>query len=452
MAHQRTTWLLLLSALLIISVAEASHASNDSNAYAERRLRQILLRSGEYDAKERPVLLSNKPVDVEVSMAMYALISLDEKEQVLKGASWIIMEWYDYRIHWDPEMYGNLRFLSLGMDDIWTPKILLTNTASEKIENPIQESVFRALASWDGNVTLEGPIIHETSCEMKMSHFPFDRQNCSLVISTQNTPKCIVNLANGPATRIVMNEATSQWQALNFTAETTAQEFQYKAYSKVIFYLVVKRLPYHYLLNIALPSAILTFISLGVFWLTPESGERISMAVSLLLGQAVFWLVTAESLPPTGGEGTPLLLDCIEYNFIVGGLAILLSVVTVGLQHQPGPLRGRFRRKLFLQILPLVVCLQSRGRGKVNDDDSRFDEKDEKLKMTSDMVKIVSLSDKDGRVIQKTKGYSNVDVSRNGLDDMKLVAAILDRLFFLVAAIIFTCGNVKLIACLVHGM
>ncbi|XP_022079218.1 neuronal acetylcholine receptor subunit alpha-6-like [Acanthaster planci] len=443
MASQQFIWSLLLYALVVFVDAEASITTNDSSIFlAERRLRHVLFRSDEYDAHERPVLLSHQPVDVNVSLAMYALISLDEKEQIMTGASWFIMQWHDYRIRWDPQKYGNLRYLSLAMDEIWTPKLLLTNTASEKVENPVQESIFRALLSWDGHVTLEGPIIHITSCRMQLSEFPFDRQNCSLVFSTQNMPMPIVNLRLGPEVRIDATETTSQWRTLTLRGEAHSQTFKYLTYPKVLFSLEVERLPYHYLLNIALPSAVITLISLGVFWLTPESGEKISMAVSLLLGQAVFWLVVADSLPATGCQDTPLLLVCIECNFVVSGLAILLSVVTLGVHHRPGPLRSRFLRGLLLCTLPQLVCLRCKRRRKVGD---LHGETAEQVKDAVETVKTVNMFAKEGeKPIEDFKLSSDALESQNGMDDMKLVAAVLDRIFFVIAAIVFICGNAPL--------
>ena len=52
-------------------------ADNDTSAYrAERRLRHELMGHEGYDARERPVNISSQPVEVNISLYMYALISL----------------------------------------------------------------------------------------------------------------------------------------------------------------------------------------------------------------------------------------------------------------------------------------------------------------------------------------------------------------------------------------
>ena len=68
---------------LFFQDVKASNTTATSSIYlAERRLRQLLFRNGEYDARERPVLLSNRPVDVNVSLAIYAISSLVCAHQV----------------------------------------------------------------------------------------------------------------------------------------------------------------------------------------------------------------------------------------------------------------------------------------------------------------------------------------------------------------------------------
>ena len=86
-----------------------------------------------------------------------------------------------------------------------------------------------------------------------------------------------------------------------------------------------------------------------------------------MLGQAVFWLVVADTLPATGTS--PLLSDYIRINFIVGSMGIMLSVITVSIHHQAGPLKNRFLRKLFIDILPRIVFVSTPVRSKKSERD-----------------------------------------------------------------------------------
>ena len=61
-----------------------------------------------------------------------------------------------------------------------------------------------------------------------------------------------------------------------------------------------------YLLNIVMPSLLLLFLGMLVFFIHPSSGERVSLAITLLLAMMVFQLVIMENIPPTS-KVVPLL-------------------------------------------------------------------------------------------------------------------------------------------------
>lgn len=59
----------------------------------------------------------------------------------------------------------------------------------------------------------------------------------------------------------------------------------------------MKRMPAYLLVNIYLPTVFLAFINTLVFLLPPESGERISFAVTILLSLAVYMTIIENNLP-----------------------------------------------------------------------------------------------------------------------------------------------------------
>ncbi|XP_071791672.1 neuronal acetylcholine receptor subunit alpha-6-like [Asterias amurensis] len=423
----------------------AAHGGGSSDYLAERRLRHVLMGHDDYYARERPVNVSSDPVNVNIKMVMYGLISLNEMDQIMKGASWLVMQWYDYRFQWNPEDFADMEVLSLRMDEIWTPKILLTNTANENVENPIRDNTFQVLTTHHGIVTLSGSIIHETTCLMDLDMFPFDKQECHIRFQTQNMPINLVHLhSRGSSLELFPGgKFHSQWEPLGVEGRKEIHTINdsvarhVKTYSRLVFTLKIKRIPTFYIYNIALPSCILTVITLFVFWLSPESGEKISLSISLMLGQAVFWLVVADALPPTGTS--PLLSDSIRVNFIVGSLGIMLSVITVTIHHQVGTIKNRFLRKLFVNVLPRIVCLSPPDWTKVGDSSLRMETVRES-KFTE------GGSEANLSVISDQSGTSSTDLLKispcNGEGEMKLLAATLDRIFFVITALIFIGGNV----------
>lgn len=60
-----------------------------------------------------------------------------------------------------------------------------------------------------------------------------------------------------------------------------------------------RRRPYYYVFNMILPCGFVSLVALLTFFLPPESGEKISLGITVLLSLTVFLLLVAETMPPT---------------------------------------------------------------------------------------------------------------------------------------------------------
>lgn len=69
---------------------------------------------------------------------------------------------------------------------------------------------------------------------------------------------------------------------------------------------VIRRRPLFYTVNLLLPSVFLMLMDVVGFHLPPDSGERVSFKVTLLLGYSVFLIIVSDTLPATA-IGTPLI-------------------------------------------------------------------------------------------------------------------------------------------------
>ena len=80
-------------------------------------------------------------------------------------------------------------------------------------------------------------------------------------------------------------------------------------YPDVTFYLVIQRQFLYYFFNLVMPCALISGIALLVFCLPPESGEKISLGITVLLSLCVFLLMVSERMPATS-ETIPLIGTC----------------------------------------------------------------------------------------------------------------------------------------------
>jgi len=77
-------------------------------------------------------------------------------------------------------------------------------------------------------------------------------------------------------------------------------------YPDVTFTIVIRRRTLYYLFNVIFPCLWLTALSLVGFWLPPDSGEKITLGITVLLAFSVFMLMIAENMPATS-EFVPLM-------------------------------------------------------------------------------------------------------------------------------------------------
>ena len=62
----------------------------------------------------------------------------------------------------------------------------------------------------------------------------------------------------------------------------------------------------YYVFNIIAPVTLVLFITLGVFWLPPGCGEKISLGITVLLSYSVMQVVIMD-ITPVNSKDTPLV-------------------------------------------------------------------------------------------------------------------------------------------------
>ena len=68
------------------------------------------------------------------------------------------------------------------------------------------------------------------------------------------------------------------------------------------------RRPLYYVLNVMMPTVLLNVLSLLVFHLPAESGEKLSLGVTVMLAYAMVLLIIFDLTPPSG-QNIPLVCE-----------------------------------------------------------------------------------------------------------------------------------------------
>ncbi|XP_028617941.1 5-hydroxytryptamine receptor 3A-like, partial [Grammomys surdaster] len=128
----------------------------------------------------RPVRDWRKPTTVFIDVIMYAILNVDEKNQVLTTYIWYRQFWIDEFLQWIPEDFDNVTRLSIPTDSVWVPDILI----NEFVDVGKSPNIPYVYVHHQGKVQNYKPLQVVTACTLDIYNFPFDVQNCSLTFTS----------------------------------------------------------------------------------------------------------------------------------------------------------------------------------------------------------------------------------------------------------------------------
>ena len=152
-----------------------------------------------------------------------------------------------------------------------------------------------------------------TSCQLDITYYPFDMQECHIDLVDWAYHGLQVKLLNG-SHKIGLDAYTEsgEWEIVE--TKSQSEDVYYESdpgvpFPRVRFTLLLRRKPMFYTINIITPCMTMSLLALLVFYLPPDSGEKVSLGITVLLSFSVFLLLVAENVPKTS-EFVPLLGWC----------------------------------------------------------------------------------------------------------------------------------------------
>lgn len=87
-----------------------------------------------------------------------------------------------------------------------------------------------------------------------------------------------------------------------------------KEYPDVTFTINISRKPLFYVVNLIVPCVMISMMSVLEFILPCNSGEKVSLGITVLLSLTVFMLVIAENMPATS-DNIPVLGESLSSSW-----------------------------------------------------------------------------------------------------------------------------------------
>uniref|UniRef100_A0A672F8J4 Uncharacterized protein n=1 Tax=Salarias fasciatus TaxID=181472 RepID=A0A672F8J4_SALFA len=326
----------------------------------QRFLLRELLR--DYNPMERPVANDSQSLTVQFSFSLIQVMDVDEKNQILTTNAWLQMQWYDHYLQWNQSEYPGVKNLRFTPDQVWTPDILLYNSAHDKFDATFKTNV---LVNSSGFCEFLPPGIFVSTCSVDVRWFPFDIQRCELKFGSWTFDGWLLDLQMKEAD-VSGYMTNGEWDLLEVPGDRHEVFYDCCAepYPDVTFVVTLRRRTLFYALNLLIPCVLLSSMTLLVFLLPANSGEKISLGITVLLSLTVFMLMVAEIMPATS-DSVPLIGQYFASTMVIVGMSVVATVIVLQFHHH-NPNDGHMPRwvnLVLLQWVPWFLRMKRPGEG-----------------------------------------------------------------------------------------
>ncbi|XP_054479721.1 neuronal acetylcholine receptor subunit alpha-2-like [Anoplopoma fimbria] len=354
---------ILISVLFCCWICNNSVLAEDwTRVHTEDELFRTLF--GGYSKWTRPARNISDVVIVKFGLSIAQLIDVDEKNQMMTTNVWLKQEWTDYKLQWSPSDFDNVTSIRVPSELIWVPDIVLYNNADGEfaVTHMTKAHVFHT-----GRVRWVPPAIYKSSCSIDVTFFPFDQQSCKMKFGSWTYDRAKIDLEPFENTVDLKDYWESgEWAIVNAVGTYNTKKYDccHEIYPDITYYFVIRRLPLFYTINLIIPCLLISFLTVLVFYLPSDCGEKITLCISVLLSLTVFLLLITEIIPSTSLV-IPLIGEYLLFTMIFVTLSIVITVFVLNVHHRSSETHTmpRWVCRLFLSAVPRWLCMKRPEHG-----------------------------------------------------------------------------------------
>ncbi|XP_054084309.1 neuronal acetylcholine receptor subunit alpha-7 isoform X3 [Zeugodacus cucurbitae] len=328
----------------------------------EKRLLNHLLST--YNTLERPVANESEPLEVKFGLTLQQIIDVDEKNQILTTNAWLNLEWNDYNLRWNESEYGGVKDLRITPNKLWKPDVLMYNSADEGFDGTYHTNI---VVKHNGSCLYVPPGIFKSTCKIDITWFPFDDQHCEMKFGSWtydgNQLDLVLNSEDGGDLSDFITNGEWYLLAMPGKKNTIVYACCPEPYVDVTFTIQIRRRTLYYFFNLIVPCVLISSMALLGFTLPPDSGEKLTLGVTILLSLTVFLNLVAETLPQVS-DAIPLLGTYFNCIMFMVASSVVLTVVVLNYHHRTADIHEMppWIKSVFLQWLPWILRMGRPGR------------------------------------------------------------------------------------------
>ena len=279
-----------------------------------------------YNAELKPV--SNQSADLAVyfSFVLMGINSFNEVDGIFSVVAILNFTWKDSSLTWQPSKYNGINTVSVSMETVWKPTVVLVNDAYS-LDTVGSDKSFGVTIRHDGYVMWVPGGVLNAKCYANIWKFPFDIHACSLLFVTwDDTWSTFLEKAINPYDVNTFFVPNTDWNLETIKVEKSIQVPNISM--EVGFQ--IKREPLYYNVLIFSPVAILSLLNPLVFILPNECGERLSFGMTILLSFVVFLTLASDAIPATSNP-ISFLIVFIILVIVASAIITVFNIVIIRL-------------------------------------------------------------------------------------------------------------------------
>ena len=251
-----------------------------------------------------------------------ALIDFAEREGKITLMCNVYLNWTDQRLAWNQSFY-NLNNLAVTTDDIWLPYLFLVNNVNG--EKPVGYGTGTYVnVFFDGTVIWSPGTLLEANCSPNVQRFPFDKQTCEFIFNMLGVSPFSFNLV------VLSEEVISDYMSPNSNWELVdTKQYMKKTQSVNQYHLeiIIKRHSMYYVVTVLIPTLLFTLMNPLVFCLPVDSGERVSLGMTILLAYTIFLTIVSSSIPELSNPVCVVIIVLVLI-MVGSGIIVLLTIAS----------------------------------------------------------------------------------------------------------------------------
>ncbi|KAK0163032.1 hypothetical protein PV327_006745 [Microctonus hyperodae] len=321
--------LILYIVPLVIASALINVYANECNLIEDKSPSLQLFRHlfCDYESSERPTR-DPKNTTVLTTILIPKMIKFMDYSNTLLVHTWMYLSWDDEHLQWEPSDFNGIDSIWIQSHNIWTPDLAIQNAASaDSIELGLPNTY--CIVSRNGGVVCVPPVLFSTRCNADYNYWPFDRQNCSLELSSWSYNDNEISFKDNKLDIFMIHYAkNAEWNVISVETGFIKKKSNYMTYEDfptVVAHFVLQRADNQLWRVFGTPSLILMAMTLTTLWLDPKSNERLLIGCVnffchfLCIGN-LHWVVPQSN-------ATPKILMFYYNSLILAVVALILTCV-----------------------------------------------------------------------------------------------------------------------------